>query len=607
MTAGYTLRFGDIDMSPSAQVNDVEYRVYGLRRGYPAPVTVAVNSMMQDGGLEHVISHENRDQSIVIGLRASDAEALARAESALFLEAQKVRNELAWTPTDGFGAETVFDVLWSSLEFADADDWDIEELLRCERVYTLTVRALPFGRSATATTFAALAVAGTPSTTSISDGTSTTGWTSPYSAVVLSSGWLASDCGPVLSVDSSGIETKPYRFDRALSSTDFSVSQYVSADFDVVLPDNHFALTAPSLFVNGVEAERLTAYPLTTASSRAVRVTWQVVGTAVTSLSFRGTTRGFFPTVGTPYPGQIKLDNVQRSNVPPSLTSTGRETLRVVEVGGSARTPVSLKVASSSALGRVALYTAPALRVGGYQPALSSYRTTPGPGTADTATLSGARKSGSVSTDLPTFEIPASRLPEGGYLLFLRARSTAGSVDATFTWTASTIVGSTALGTQTGTSAPVALGSGANGWQLVPVGGMVLPPTNVSEQSVATVRVSIAAAGGTEWDEAMLFWMGDDAALTIVDAGTGSVAWGTGHSGLWIEAPTLEYPAPRVLLSADGSRETAFHAGEKAQAWGVHQFRPGDTTIYVATTNAANPDVSGSCFLRFHTHASRVG
>ena len=342
----YGLRFGSIDFSPGEQIGEVEYRIYGLKRGRPVPVTVVADSMMQDGTVEQVTGHTNRDQQIVIGMKSSDSQALATAETELWLEAQQQRNELAWKPPDGYGATTVYDVLWCDLSGVDESDvWDILELRQCERVYTLTVRALPFGRSESEVVTEALSSGASPSSTTIADGTSATNWTGT-ATVTAASGTLRQT---VSTFDAGTNPDGAYYSSLAEwtytpgSPLDFSSEAYLSLDVDPpgVPGSSAFFLTPPRLYADGVE-QVLVA--IDQPNPNVYRLTFAVSDASVAVLKLSTTVRTFTTLGSAPGSAMHQLDNVVKSNQAPGTSTTGREAVRRVEVKGSARTAASLAV-----------------------------------------------------------------------------------------------------------------------------------------------------------------------------------------------------------------------------------------------------------------------
>lgn len=607
MSGTYELRFGSIDLSPSAQFGDVEIQVYGLKRGRPVPVVATVNSMLQDGGIERVDRHENRDQSIIIGLKGPDAGALAVMERDLFLEAQKLRNELAWTPPDGFGATTVFDVLWAELAPAEDDDWDMDELRGC-RVYVLTVRAMPFGRADREVVDAALTSAATPVSEVIADGTSAADWTGKDTnglpaAVTASEGTLQIE--PSTSeVKSDGAGTfyvtrVDYIYTPA-SAVDFSATPYLTLDFKHITGGTS-QMTEVEVYADGVRAPE---------ASRQLRgdgfyhSTFLVADASVTLLRIRVWSSNYFtndPPVALGLPHEI--DNVIRTNQAPNASATGRQSLRTVAVSGSARTQASLAIQHATAgLGVTLVYTCPALGRG-YQPDLRRWRTGGGAVTADETTVSGSYETIGADT---TFNVPAAGLPKGSYVLMARVRTDVASGHLTrgVNWSASTKIGAATFGQQSGASAKFPLTTTA--WSIVPVGVMTLPPTDVAPGSAAMVEVKLLDAGTgdpVELDEAWLFYLGDDSALTQVACGAGTPALGTVHNRLWLDTASLDRYEPSIWQGTQADRSDSFHAGDGIPAWGIHSFAPPQMNVFVVTTGAANPEISLRHFPRYHTHA----
>lgn len=598
----YTLRFGSIDFSPNGQLGDVEYQILGLQFGRPVPVSWVAESMLQDGADERVESHGNRDQSVLIGIKGPDADVLARAESALFLEAQKLRNELSWTPPDGYGAETVFDVLWCDLGSpTDRDDWDLDEL-RGFRIYVLTVRAAPFGRDATETVYEALSAAPVPSTVSISDGTSATGWTSPNGAVTVASGHLvvpvnATPAATYADAYGNRIDTFNWETTRTLSATDFTATQYVTAEFDRDQL-NQYGLDPAQAFVDGVELPLVSATWISGGYGR--RCTWICNDSSGTLLKFVGSTKTNAPISGGPSVPSVRVDNVSRSNQPPVLSTTGRQSLRSITVGGSARTQGRFMLEHATAgLGDGVVFSCPSLATG-YSPELRRWKTagaaTP---TTDTTTVSGIRE----DFGDPVFNVPAAQLPRGGYLLYARVRATSGTPTATLSVSAATKIGST-LFTEVETSGePVTLSTAA--WTIVPMGSVTLPTTDVPDGSAATVEIAVDSSGGSvEWDEMWMFYAGDDSALTIVSLGAGTPALGTVHNRLRLDAPSLER-RKSVWAGTLSDWSDSFHAGSLASVWQVPSLLPGENTFFVVTTGATFAELTVAAFNRHHTHATQ--
>lgn len=144
----------------------------GATFGFAEPVVVTVESDLTDGTRGQIVRHENREASFRVSVVAENSIGLAEGE-ALLRSLIGGPAEAAWTPPDGWGATTVFEVLWSQMQW-QFDDMDE---LRIRRVWQVTFTAKPFGRSVDATVTAALGGGEVPTVVEIDDASSTTNWT----------------------------------------------------------------------------------------------------------------------------------------------------------------------------------------------------------------------------------------------------------------------------------------------------------------------------------------------------------------------------------------------------------------------------------------------
>lgn len=598
--ASYGLRFGDLDWSPQAINDDVEWRVYGLKRGKPVPVARVAESMFRDGADESVDRYDNRDQQVIVGIRGSDSQVRAEAETALALECQKRRNELAWTPEDGYGATTVFEVLWADLEFDESGDWDLAELRQCEAVYIVTFRVRPFGMSESEVVDEALTAGASPVTYTVSDGSSATGWSSPDGSVSASGGvlrpptvWLSRVGDPIGQRDT-------YRalMSSALSSVDFSATPYVSMDVTRGTPSSGTptAVLSGSMLVDGVQLSLISSQSLSAITSR---YTYRCDDPSATSITVAATTAVY--SVGKssiPKPSQsLVFDNIVASNQPPGASSTGRETLRVLTIRGSARTEGRLQVMhETDTLGDVAIYSRPGLGVGG-TPDMKRWRVSGGTMTPNTSTASGSFETLTVGEGTATvFHVPADSLPRGGYLAYARVGSASGTISRSVSLSAATLVGSTPYGKQTITSDVRSLVTSIPSWTLVPIGELVLPPTDVPDGSTANVELKLWASGSdTQFDELLLFYAGEGSALTIVRAGNNNSGpvLGSAHNRLFLDTPTLDRPEHAIWVGTTADRSDAFFAGELTDGWGVHPLEAGEAMFFVFNGGkATNPGLT---------------
>lgn len=159
-----------------------ETLVDGFSLGSPEAIVSVQSSLMADGEDERWERDSNREITFTVVARGPDLAALADAERALRLELYR-RNELAWTPPDGYGETTVFDVMTSRMDLVPiSDTWDLQEAKPGvkERAYAVTLRCLPHGRSPVPVTQTLAAAAVSP--TIIDDCSTTANWSkAPFS------------------------------------------------------------------------------------------------------------------------------------------------------------------------------------------------------------------------------------------------------------------------------------------------------------------------------------------------------------------------------------------------------------------------------------------
>lgn len=585
---------GDLDLT------DWPFMVeFGSDVGSPENVTQIIESMLPDGDIVSVSRASNRVLTLAVIAENADLDALAQAEELLALEASKPRNVLAIDPGDGFGAVTAFDTFAFQPRFVRKDEWEEQGYRR----YELQIPALPFGRSEDEVIDEALTSSASPSTTVIADGTSATGWTSPDGAITSSGGVLVVPTAYVNSTyDGTGWRTDHFMWqaDKTLSATDFTVTPYLSADTAPEPSAGTRYSASVSAFVDGSEVAGVAARP----AGGPTRSTFLVSDSAATALSLRGTVAVAIYIVpwtsggGVPPPVPtvtVDLDNVQRSNVAPTASSTGRESVRTIQVQGSARTEGRLQIGHETAgLGDVLVYTGPE---GGAVP-LRQWRTSGGAVTSDSAMVSGSKETTSVDV---VFDVPTAGLPRGGYLLYARVDLGAIPGTASLSATATTRLNSVNLGEQATESGDIAAGSG---WTIVPVGDFTLPVTDVPQGSVATVRVSLDA-NGADLDEAWLFYAGDGAALTQVACGAGSPATASVHNRLWVDTASLSRTEPAVWVGTQQDRSDAVYAdlSGTVASWGVHSFAAGPLWAFLVTTGATYAGLTLTHPPRWHTHA----
>ena len=262
----------------------------------------------------------NQSVTLRLRLKAPDGRALSAAEKILHLLRRQRGVELRWTAPDAYAVPVAFIAAAVKLERVYADGWDLAER-RAERIFTLTLTCLPFARSIAPVTIEALPpFVAAPST--LDDCSSAAGWTvdDPNTTLSVSGGVEVlvdhdQPPGPALFVTHPGGFTMTERY-LAIEQTGFEQVNfaYVSINGGATLP-----LVGAE---GGWRFHDADAY----------------TGTPVTSLVF-----GFLGLKsGYPSWPDFTIATIAESATP--AASTGRQSLRVLQVGGSAPVDGSIAI-----------------------------------------------------------------------------------------------------------------------------------------------------------------------------------------------------------------------------------------------------------------------
>lgn len=576
----------------------------GADLGNPVPVVAAMERMLQDGAVASTLRNDNRTQKFFVTVKGADGIALAENERALVLETGK-RNTLSWTPPNGFAPTTVFDVQTSWLD----NSFDDLGELRGERVYGLTITALPFGRSVAPVVIDTLTQSATPTTTLIDACDSATGWTGSTGSVAVDTVTKVQGTGslrqlpPVETTEiGSGVykswEATYTRTGAAISMTGFPYLM-IQASAGVGIPGSIQA------WADGAE--------LSLASTEYMSDTWGryrflCPDSSVSEVKVRVAHSAFYPTGTVPVSSGVWIDDLNKTDALPT-GGTLRQSLRSTPVKGSVRSPGSLQIAkpgATSGLGHVLVYTSEDLH-NGYRPDLTQFST--GSPTADSSTVSGKTAVAPSTLDFngtnaPRYEVPAVTLRPGAYAVVARMRSdTVGTylieADAT------TMYGTAGFDTPRVISSRVKFAT-IGSYIISTLGVLHLPPTVVPRGTGAKVRVRLAKTSGgvgvITVDEVWLFSL--EGALTHVDTATGAPAAGGPSTRVWVDTPSVEQPLGGAWMGTQSDKSDARHAGEQLHALGTHSFVPPSTLLFVVTTNAQAPDVTLSHVPHWHTNAA---
>ena len=332
----------------------------GWDLGEPEAVKVVFASLAADGDDERVTRHGNRTVAFQVAVCGPDTLATAAGERALRL-AMGRRTELVFTPPDGFGESAVFDVLNATMKY-DADDF---ALTRSEVrvVYAVTLTCEPFTRPVDPVTVSLTYGASAPTT--LDDGSSVSGWSSPdgpLSAVTISSETavkLAPTSPPQAPAPPGSMRS--YRVTRAGLALP-SAQPYLAVDLGITgsgapgLSPGYLGWPVPMyLMIAGQKIAPVASLQLPNGFKRF----WF-------PHSLAGTTQtvDLVPIVGGSFYG---LDGVYVGGVYAYATPPDGGTM-LVDIAGSERSPLSLRVRSGGGLGTLLMFSDPALLEFGYNP-----------------------------------------------------------------------------------------------------------------------------------------------------------------------------------------------------------------------------------------------
>lgn len=610
-----------------------EIRFYALAEGVtlgnPVPVVRQIHTGLVDGTFQVTDRHDNANPQFKILVEADNSALLDQAQAMLF-NACRDGVTLGWKPPDGWGERRLYHAYTSSPQwlFDDMDE------LRLQRTFSVNIERDPWAYSQAQVSVVASSTAPvSPTTTTISDGTSATGWSSPpgVTAPAVSSGKLR------ITPRSAGIEGT-YVSETTFTSTamDYSATPYITAEIKpetgmrlwptpdgsagvsyVQPPSKDGGITTPSqvltsdasslrgnpaawagCFVDGAKLQLVT---YTTLADGTVRYTWRSTDASATTLRFVVGTA--LNQVSPPTNKGFLLDNVTRSNVNPVATSSGRASLLTLVAEGSARTAPQIAIEhATSTLGEVVFYTSWALGSAGYGgPSLKPFLVA-GSVTTDTSAVSGSYSTMSDGISAPIrWSVPANQLPAGSYLIMIRVKSGGGSVDKVCTMTVSQIEGTTEYGEKVlpGTVTALGSGSGAPYSDLKILGVVTLPRQKAPPESGAAVQFELTSedveAGNTlRVDDLWAFHLGEGSDYTRVNCGgTGSPSLGVRHNRMWMDVATPLRPDPGLYVGTAADRADAFDPGYPAVICrGTHPLNAGVNRCYVITTLARNPTIT---------------
>lgn len=579
MTAALTLTYGSLNLTASPYLVP-----WGSDTGAPENEVIPLASFIQDGQVELSTRAGNRTIQFDVLIEAATLTLMATAEANLVAETEKVLNTLTVDWGDGAPA-SVYDIFRGQVTLARDDDGEIARLRR----YTVTVRALPFTRSAAQVVSTPIAAG--PTTTNLDTCAATTGWTGLVNGVS-SSPAVVSGAVVVSQAAAWGLYTLSLTKTFAATTTS---TKLLLVDWKPLVQGARLTATGDGVV--------LPLYAETASPTSGFVRTWFYVAAAslaVTKFETASNVPVNDDDAGAPA-RSLSIDNVAVTNVTP-IVGTGRQQLRTLPLLGSARTKGALSVESpTAALGDdVMAYVFKADEsTRGYVPSLGQFQSAGTTPTADTARVSGHKVS--LGGSGITFTVPMALFPAGRYLLCVRAALFApDDDDEPITYTASTVLGSNTIAPASGVSRVLGL-STAYSTHVLDV--LMLPTSDLDPKTPASLKLVLSSvSSGVTLDEAWLFNT-SIGSLIQVDCGTGSGAVGGAARRLFVEPPTVTSPRQRVRIGHSADRSDAFHP-TSVDSWQFLEFNPPQVNALVVTPGATDAVVGVRYYPAHHTNAT---
>jgi hypothetical protein len=546
----------------------------GATFGVAAGVQEVVRSLLADGDLYRVTRYGNREVSFRVLIEGPSLGSLAHGEAALRAEVGRP-NLLAWQPPDALSVPTVFEVVAS--EMAQTFD-DLDELKR-RRVFVVTLTCGPFARSADPVTVDALdPPPGSATTVAITDADAVTGW----SANAGGSAVGVTDQGSY--VQASFPSTQLTIIYTPAAPVSLGVSRYILLEMSGSTP-TYFSVDGGSGAVGVTPISARATTSGTVVYVLDVGPSFTLHGLSVVRKGGLAGGAGQAPT--------LNVHDVTATDTLPQVSP--RQQARVLDVGGTERTPASIRVAApdgSTNLGLTILHTSPE-DGSGYSPPLRRWRTLGNTVTTDATLLSGAREP--LHASAVQFMVPTSALPEGSYELCARLRASASGAHRIF-FTGFTQLPPPNDGSLLGPleNAETINFPAANQWVYASLGILTLPTVRTTAGMVVINVQRDASVGATiDYDEMWLFRIGEDCALTVEDIPS---------PNMWADSPGVGSSVPTLWMGSD--YVTRSNPGTPPKARGNHILRPEGTAMFAATTGVENPEVSGTFYRLWHSNAA---
>lgn len=577
-----------VDLVPEWQIGDLLLTSYPygvdadstVDIGEPEMVVETVTSQSADGDHQRVLRHGNRTYVLEVYAEGATLADLASHEAALRSELHRTGLLLTHTPGDGLTPASVYEVQIAQLT-PERNDRHESHLIR---KFTLTLTCAPFARSVDLTTVPALVIEPDAAPDVLVDAAnSTTGWTTnPGYSLAVAADTLRTTSPASPPAGNVVVEL-------ARGPVDMSAHAYLSAIWQAYIGESSAnpGVATAQLWADGVqvaeEARIRVEVPGTTGA-------WYQSWYAPASIS-----GGMALRLPVTYSASVRyatlaVAEIKKTNQWPGVSA--RQSTRVVEVGGTERTPASLHAFTDSGfLGRAVVHTTPA-DDSGYTPDLTRWNFS---GSATTPNTDPQFITGLWEALQPSSLIarrPADSVPRGDYILMAAIRSTATGERAISYAVKSILEDGTVIGNVTGTA--YYNFEVANRMEFVPIAAVSAPIVRSDRRLDLEVHLSNPLPGATSLfvEEWWLFSDGPDSALSIV---------GTDEAELWLESADAASPVPRVWV---GNANGRFHPNTRLIAQGTHTFTPGQMRVTTISDANNHVEVDLSYFKRWHSNAA---
>ena len=335
---------------------------------------------------------------------------------------------------------------------------------------------------------------------------------------------------------------------------------------------DHESAESPAVSLGAENVALVDSAPM---GSGVIRSVYQVGDFETSSITLASGT----PTGAAP---MLRVLELARSSSPSPFSTTARQLSRAFPVHGTRRTTGSLHISHQQSLGPVLAYCT-ADDGSRYQPSTRLHKTSGAPDLPDPDSMSGARTS---LVEPYEVQVPRSVLPAGACSIWARVAPTD---DGTHTLSVEFQPIGGAIPMPTKTLAPVTFSGIEDVSELLFLGHMdVAEVAAASDVWKQRIRVTKSTSLSIGIDDLYVFNHTTGSLVILEDVPT---------RHLWIDAPTVQAPFPKMYAGNEPDRSDAAPIGHMATRWDVLGMPPGQMNIFTAL-GVANGAVAAEYFPR---------